>query len=81
MGCLLRYMGLLRILTNSLCTLGARPQLPHVTVSPARLIIPSGKQRLAEPGHRQLITHQMNDARALPAGHVQRDCGGHGVAR
>jgi transposase len=24
------YMGLLRILTNSLCTLGARPQLPHV---------------------------------------------------
>jgi hypothetical protein len=24
-------MGLLRILTNTLCTLGARPQLPHVT--------------------------------------------------
>ena len=45
------------------------------------LVIPSGKQRLAEPGHRQLITHQMNDARALPVGHVQRDCGGHGVAR
>jgi hypothetical protein len=27
-------MGLLRILTNSLCTLGARPQLPHVTGTP-----------------------------------------------
>src|SRR6476646_6081509 len=27
----LHHMGLLRILTNTLCTLGARPQLPHVT--------------------------------------------------
>ena len=33
----LHHMGLLRILTNSLCTLGARPQLPHVTRRPAFL--------------------------------------------
>ena len=69
-------MGLLRILTNILCTLGARPQLPHATDALARPDRASRSQRRCALSARRAARRSlMQDQRGSRAAQVP----GHGI--